>query len=199
MKKRVLTALICLFPLLCGAQDLGRWSIEAVGAMGLRYGPQFSAGALVSYDLFAPGDFRLGVGLGVQASKPVAYVSGSGKKGYDGLECSVPLFLHAGWYPAGQAASVIPYLKLNAGIQLLPLLTRPAAGSTGPHLVGATLEPQVGIRFGRGFYAAIGLWLQQVSYRLQKNGDVPITNILLETTEQSALTPSLSVHFGIRL
>lgn len=53
MKKRVLTILICLFPLLCGAQELGRWSIEAVGAIGLKYGPQFSAGALVSYDLFA--------------------------------------------------------------------------------------------------------------------------------------------------
>ena len=52
---------------------------------------------------------------------------------------------------------------------------------------------------GRFYYAAIGLWLQQISYRLQKNGDAPITNMLLETTAQSALTPSLSVHFGIRL
>ena len=198
MRKYLALLSICL-PLLCGAQDPGRWSIEAVGAMGLRYGPQFSTGVQMSYDLFTPGAFRLGLGVGIQASKPVEYVSGSGKKGYDGLECSVPLFLHAGWFPAGHAASVIPYLKLNAGIQLLPLLTRPAAGSTGPHLVGATLEPQVGIRFGRGFYAAIGLWLQQVSYRLQKNGDAPITNMLLETTGQSALTPSLSVHFGIRL
>lgn len=52
---------------------------------------------------------------------------------------------------------------------------------------------------GRFYYAAIGLWLQQISYRLQKNGDVPITNIFLETTGISALTPSLSVYFGIRL
>ena len=64
-----------------------------------------------------------------------------------------------------QAASVNPFFKLNAGIQLLPFITRPAAGSTGPHLVGATLEPQVGIRFGRFCYAAVGLWLLQVSYR----------------------------------
>ena len=52
---------------------------------------------------------------------------------------------------------------------------------------------------GHFYYAAVGLWLQQISYRLQKNGDVPITNIFLETTGISALAPSLSVYFGIRL
>ena len=180
-----------------------------MGAMGLGNAPKYSAGVQTAIDIFSDGNLRLGVGTGLRFAKPLWYISrettqkegpsgvflGDGTKVYpEGVGVFAPFFLSAGWYPEQIGDAVHPFVRLDTGY----LLSIGKADSNR-QLSGFFLEPQVGVVFQNGLYAAAGAWLQQASHREQTTLFNPEgTTFSSSSNTYRNLVPSISLRIGMK-
>lgn len=207
-RKLFVISIVSLLSAVCVAQETGRWSVEAVGSVGINYAPTYSAGVQTTFNIFTDGHLRLGIGAGLRVARPLSYIArestsggeidarflGAGHKIYaDKSGVYIPLFLSVGWYASQYGNAAHPFVRLDAGYLLS------TARDDRSKLKGLLLEPQVGVFFRNGFFASVGFWAQQ-SLRQEKTDvyyyDGTMQRSGLMTIR--SLTPSISLHLGVR-
>ena len=174
MKKYVLIVLIVALGVTVSASAQERWMVNQTGTLRLDKlrAPLHSLGVEVSCFLLRAGSLRVGPGAGVLYSRPYCdiYEQSGGSGPYPLYEkaFTMPLFLRTEFGFGSEGARFFALLDVGTHVTLAEqeemvtdehyrsLVGKYTAGS----LQALFITPQVGVNFGKHYYAAAGVWCQ---------------------------------------
>ena len=170
--KRFCLALITILCVSIPAVAQERWMVNQTATLGLDKlrAPRYSLGIETSCYLLQLGTFRVGPGAGVLFSLPYTdvYEKGGGPYPYYERAFTMPLFLRVEYGFGSENARFFTLLDVGTHITLAEgvdqysdnryrsLVFRPTAGT----LQALFFTPQIGVNFGKHYYAAAGVWCQ---------------------------------------
>ena len=174
MKKYLLLFLLVAFGTFVSAGAQERWMVNQTGTLRLDKlrAPLYSLGVEVSCYLLRAGSFRVGPGAGVLYSRPYCdiYEQSGGSGPYPLYEkaLTMPLFFRMEYGFGSEGARFFALLDVGTHVTLAEqeemVTDKHYVSLVGRYDVGSLqalyLTPQVGVNFGKHYYAAAGVWCQ---------------------------------------